>query len=159
MVRRDEIRLGRSRCLPSCYRSIVRSQVVVLVPSLVLFGRVTVQAIDADQVAHLVTIVDKRLQPSIVLCRPLAGLGFAALFNEGPVQADPAVIVVSLRDDQIVRIRQELVIGCKIFGQLASWVRIQLRRASEGTNLSADRNLIVEEKLLVDVVLLVFEQH
>src|ERR1019366_1664042 len=96
--------MGARYGLPANQRLLLGAEVVVLVPALVLIGRVAVQAVEADEISEPVTVRDEVLQSGFGFRGPLARTGFAALLDECPVRAEPTVVVVGLLAHQLFRI-------------------------------------------------------
>src|SRR5215471_2769757 len=70
----NEVGVRPCKSLPARRDLLFRPEVVRLVPALVLCGRVTVQAVEPDEIAETVTVVDELLHTSVGRLGPVTGL-------------------------------------------------------------------------------------
>src|SRR5215471_3293535 len=98
----DEIGVRTYESLPAGRDLLFRPEIVRFVPPLILCGRVTVEAIESNEIAESVAVVDELLQTGFGCLGPFTCLGLATLFDETPVHSEPAAVVVRFLAEQLL---------------------------------------------------------
>ena len=142
---------------PSDFRGLSRAKIEFICPTLVLAVGESIDGVEAHEIPQAMAVIDKFLHALRRLIAPIGGVLRAALLDERPIHSEPSTPVVGLHADQLLRLHRR---HCGQHLCLREFFRIfvELHSRAECTNLSSNRNAVVEE-LLLDIVLLVFEQH